>query len=74
MKKLGHIIANIVHFYYDGFRAMTIGRVLWCLILIKLFIIFVILRLVFFRPVLSGLNIQQKETIVARTLIDKGAP
>jgi len=34
--------------YYDGFRHMTIGRTLWTIILVKLFIIFFILRLFFF--------------------------
>ena len=34
--------------YYDGFRSMTLGRVLWAIILIKLFIIFVVLKLFFF--------------------------
>ena len=34
--------------YYDGFRSMTLGKVLWTVILIKLFIIFVVLKLFFF--------------------------
>ena len=34
--------------YYDGFRNMRLGRTLWAVILIKLFIIFVILKLFFF--------------------------
>ena len=36
------------HLYYDGFRNMTLGKTLWAIILIKLFIIFVILKLFFF--------------------------
>jgi len=39
---------KIYLFYYDGFRRMTWGRNLWAIILIKLFIMFVILRLFFF--------------------------
>ena len=39
---------NVWQFYYDGFRSMTLGRVLWTIILIKLFIIFVVLKLFFF--------------------------
>lgn len=35
--------------YYDGFRNMTVGKTLWTVILIKLFIIFAILK-VFFLP------------------------
>ena len=34
--------------YRDGFRQMTLGRTLWAIILIKLFIIFVILKIFFF--------------------------
>ena len=37
------------HFYHDGFRNMsTWGRNVWIIILIKLFIIFAILKLFFF--------------------------
>ena len=34
--------------YYDGFRHMTLGKTLWAIILIKLFVIFVILKIFFF--------------------------
>ena len=34
--------------YYDGFKNMTLGKTLWLVILIKLFIIFIILELLFF--------------------------
>ena len=34
--------------YYDGFRHMTLGKTLWAVILIKLFIIFVVLKIFFF--------------------------
>lgn len=34
--------------YYDGFRSMTLGRTLWAIILIKLFVMFFVLRLFFF--------------------------
>ena len=33
-------VVRVWHFYRDGFRAMTVGRYLWALILIKLFILF----------------------------------
>lgn len=39
---------SIWHFYRDGFRQMTWGRVLWLIILLKLFVLFFILRLFFF--------------------------
>ena len=34
--------------YYDGFKHMTVGKTLWAVILIKLFIIFAILKVFFF--------------------------
>jgi len=39
---------RIYRFYYDGFRQMTLGKTLWLVILIKLFVIFFILKLFFF--------------------------
>ncbi len=44
---------RIFRFYYDGFRSMTVGRTLWLLIIIKLIIMFVILRIFFFPNFLS---------------------
>ena len=40
---------SIFHLYYDGVRDMTVGKTLWTFLLIKLFIIFAILK-VFFLP------------------------
>lgn len=34
--------------YYDGFKHMTVGKTLWAVILIKLFIMFAILKVFFF--------------------------
>ena len=34
------LFGRIVKFYAEGFRNMTLGRTLWCIILIKLFIMF----------------------------------
>ena len=39
---------RVFDLYYDGVRSMTLGKVLWTVILIKLFIIFVVLKLFFF--------------------------
>lgn len=39
---------RVWRFYADGFRSMTIGRYLWAIILIKLFILFAVMRLFFF--------------------------
>ena len=39
---------RVFDLYYDGFRNMRLGRTLWAIILIKLFIIFAILKVFFF--------------------------
>lgn len=39
---------RVFDLYYDGFRNMKLGRTLWAIILIKLVVIFVILKLFFF--------------------------
>lgn len=46
-------VRGVYRFYYDGFRQMTVGRTLWILILVKLFVIFAVLRLFFFSDILS---------------------
>ena len=39
--------------YYDGFRSMTVGKTLWLIILVKLFIFFVIMKMLFFPNILK---------------------
>ena len=39
--------------YYDGFRNMTVGKTLWAIILVKLFIFFVIMKMLFFPNILK---------------------
>ncbi len=43
-----NLLRKIYYLYYDGFRHMKLGRTLWAIILIKLFIIFAILKVFFF--------------------------
>ncbi len=40
-------------FYIDGFRSMTWGRTLWVIVLIKLAIMFLVLKPLFFPRVLN---------------------
>jgi len=47
------MLRRIFLFYYNGFRSMTWGRSLWAIILIKLFIMFVILKVFFFPDILE---------------------
>jgi len=44
----GNVFKNIFRFYLDGFKSMTYGKTLWIIILIKLFIIFAVLKIFFF--------------------------
>ncbi len=42
------IVKTLFNFYYEGFKSMTLGKKLWLIILIKLFIMFAVLKLFFF--------------------------
>jgi len=45
MKTMVH---SIFTFYLQGFRSMRLGRTLWAIILLKLFILFGVVRIFFF--------------------------
>jgi len=45
---------RILMFYVEGFRSMTVGKTLWLIIGIKLFVMFAILRLFFFPDFLKS--------------------
>ena len=63
-------ITHIWHFYLEGFQAMTWGRTLWFIILVKLFILFFILRLFFFPDFLkTAAPDGEKDEYVSRELI-----
>ena len=47
MRKRGFIYRDF-DLYNDGFRSTTLGKTLWLVILIKLFIMFFVLKLFFF--------------------------
>lgn len=65
------VLRKIAKFYYDGFRSMTVGRTLWAVILIKLAIMFLILKIFFFPATLRGMDDGQKADFVSRELIDR---
>ena len=48
------VLMRIWRFYYEGFRSMRVGKTLWLVILIKLFIMFAILRVFFFPNFLNS--------------------
>ena len=64
-------LKSIANFYIDGFKNMTWGRPLWMLIILKLIILFAILRVFFFKPVLAGKSEDEKSEFVGEMLIQK---
>ena len=66
------ILYKVYRFYVDGFRSMTVGRVLWTVILIKLAVIFLVLKLFFFPDVLKQkAGDGDRAGYVARDLIER---
>ena len=47
------LLTHIYFFYRSGFKEMVIGKKLWKIILIKLFIMFAILKIFFFPDYLN---------------------
>lgn len=64
---------KIWRFYADGFRQMTVGKKLWILILIKLFILFFIFKLFFFPDILKRDydSDEERAAAVRSTLINR---
>ena len=66
------MMARICRFYWEGFRAMKLGKTLWLLILIKLFIMFVFLKLFFFPDYLGRFGSDDaKQEHVSGELIER---
>ena len=75
------LLTRIWIFYRDGFREMTLGRTLWAIILIKLFIMFFILKLFFFPDFLGDHptdadkgTYEEKQQYVGEELIERANP
>ena len=68
-------VYRVYHFYRDGFRQMTVGRTLWVVILLKLFILFAILKVFFFPDFLGRFSDDtQKGAYVRDQLIERNTP
>jgi hypothetical protein len=48
MSRIFKPFISVFHFYVEGFKNMKLGKTLWAIILIKLFVMFVILKMLFF--------------------------
>ena len=67
-----NLFVRIGRFYADGFKNMTWGRELWFLIILKVIVLFLILRLFFFKPVLAGKSDIEKSQEVGDKLLREG--
>ena len=68
MAKRPGIFSFFASLYRDGFRNMTWGKPLVWLIVLKLIILFAILRVFFFKPAMRGLTDEQKSEVVGERL------
>ena len=67
-------IQQVFRFYVEGFQEMRLGKTLWLIILIKLFIMFFILRLFFFPNYLGQFDTEaEKEEHVSSELIHRAS-
>lgn len=73
-RTIAHSLRAVWLFYYDGFRHMTWGRTLWIIIVIKLAVMFLVLRLFFFRPALEGQSDAQRQETVGGNLTREPVP
>lgn len=52
IKRIKKAARGVWRFYYDGFRNMTVGRSLWILIIVKVAVLMLVFKLLFFPDVL----------------------
>ena len=67
-------MCRFFNLYYEGFKGMTLGRTLWTIILIKLFIMFAILKVFFFPNFLKEHAKGNESSYVAGELINRASP
>ena len=68
-----HFLYRVYDLYVDGFRSMRLGRTLWAIIIIKLFIIFVVLKIFFFPNFLKQHAEGDEAGYVATELIERSS-
>lgn len=72
MIKMKDFFSNAFYLYYDGFKNLSWGKTLWIVILVKLFIIFFVLKLFFFPNYISQHSSSGEESnFVANQLIQR---
>jgi len=66
----GSFLHRVFDLYYEGFRDMRLGKTLWAIILIKLFIIFAVLKVFFFPNFLKEHAQGDEASYVAKQLLE----
>ena len=67
-RKQMNALRKVIRFYVEGFREMTVGRTLWAIILVKLFIMFAVLKVFFFPDPLAGKSPAEKADCLLENL------
>ncbi|WP_455939709.1 DUF4492 domain-containing protein [Helicobacter fennelliae] len=63
------MLRNLINFYAQGFRNMKLGKILWKIIFIKLFVLFVLLRFFVYDGSLKDIGDERaKSTFVLENL------
>jgi len=66
------VLKRIYRFYVEGFKSMDLGKTLWLIILVKLFIMFFILKIFFFPRYLNQFDTKsEKEDYVSKELLER---
>ncbi|ECQ5144454.1 TPA: DUF4492 domain-containing protein [Campylobacter jejuni] len=74
LKHLYFSISQIFNFYKEGFKNLTLGKTLWKIIFIKLFVMLVILKLFVFDVNFNSIfkSDKEKSTFVLKNLTLEG--
>lgn len=76
MNRILQFPGRVWRFYAEGFRSMTIGRKLWAIIIIKLIVIFGILKLFFFPDILHSsydTDVQRADAVRSSLAMPRGS-
>lgn len=66
-------VVGIYRFYVEGFKSMTTGRILWLIILLKLFVMFFVIKLFFFPSFFKDKTNEEKQEYVGNELIQRAS-
>ena len=64
------VVKNILSFYIEGFKSMTLGKSLWLMIILKVIFLIVLMKFLFFPNFLSTNfeNDEERSSYVRQTL------